>query len=301
MDIRQFEAVDAVVKYGTITKAAENINISQQALSTTIKKLEDECGFKIFKRRPSGVDLTAEGEYFYRFILPVISEYNVALNKIRQIKKRGSEIRLGVSIGAFHTIDYKKGNALLDRFREAYPKERFTSYEYPDKIIDEMLRKGELDCALTLKPTKEGLMYNKILDVRMSVYMSNEHRLSKRKRLKLIDLSNEKFAMVTKDMQFHDLTIEHCNKAGFIPDVVFVASDIFSIIAKLKRGDCIFLGMDNIPAEDGITKVYLEEPDFYWTLCMVYTKDVLHNKKQSKILRCMSDFLKESIGKQILR
>lgn len=57
-----------IVAAGSLTKAAENLGISQPALSLGLNKLEKELGFKIFNRRTIPLRFTAEGQIYYEYI-----------------------------------------------------------------------------------------------------------------------------------------------------------------------------------------------------------------------------------------
>jgi DNA-binding transcriptional LysR family regulator len=126
----------------------------------------------------------------------------------------------------------------------------------------------------------------------MAVYMSSSNPLAQKEQIAFSDLKEERFVMVSQDMQFRDLTEERCLKAGFRPKIVFVASDIISILDRVKAQNAVFVGMNMIHDVEGLTKVTLDEPDFFWTLCMAYTKNTLLDKRKAKVLRCMSDFFR---------
>lgn len=66
MKIKQFEYVCEIAKCQSITIAAQNLFISQQALSETLKLLEQELNFSIFNRTKKGMTLTPEGEFFLK-------------------------------------------------------------------------------------------------------------------------------------------------------------------------------------------------------------------------------------------
>lgn len=89
MHIKQFEYVQEIVHYGSITKAADNLYISQQALSDTLHHLENELGFKIFRRTNKGVVLTANGEKFIKdleTIMPTIYKWATYRDEKKQVK-----------------------------------------------------------------------------------------------------------------------------------------------------------------------------------------------------------------------
>lgn len=78
MRIKYFEYAKEIAQSGSISKAAENLYISQQALSESLKLLEDALGFRIFSRSNKGVKPTPEGEQFLQdldVIFPILSRW----------------------------------------------------------------------------------------------------------------------------------------------------------------------------------------------------------------------------------
>ena len=74
MQIRQFEYVMEIARQGSIKRAAEKLYISQQALSETLKLLEEKLGFSIFQRTNKGVVPTANGAKVLRDIEEILSK-----------------------------------------------------------------------------------------------------------------------------------------------------------------------------------------------------------------------------------
>ena len=74
-----------VAKYGNITKAADELMISQPAISKCIKLLEDQLGGQLFIRTKRGVVLTEEGKEFYKYIKHAIEYINNAENKFTEM------------------------------------------------------------------------------------------------------------------------------------------------------------------------------------------------------------------------
>ena len=63
MRLEQFEYVEAVVQYGSMTAAAWHLHLSQQNISKGIKQLEDELGIIVFSRTKKGSVLTSQGDF----------------------------------------------------------------------------------------------------------------------------------------------------------------------------------------------------------------------------------------------
>ena len=87
MQIRQLKYVRSIAENRSITQAAQKLFISQQALSETLKLLEQELGFQIFQRSNKGVVPTAAGEKFLQDlekILPVIDSWKQLAENVQE-------------------------------------------------------------------------------------------------------------------------------------------------------------------------------------------------------------------------
>ena len=78
MDQRQFERFVDVVESGSLSRTSKRLNISQPALSKSLRLLEEQLGVRLLERGPRGVRLTKFGEAFYRRARPLISEFRRA-------------------------------------------------------------------------------------------------------------------------------------------------------------------------------------------------------------------------------
>ena len=75
----------AVAKAGNITKASEELLISQPAVSKSIKTLEEQLGGRLFVRTKRGVILTDEGREFYNYIRSAMEYIQSAENKFEKL------------------------------------------------------------------------------------------------------------------------------------------------------------------------------------------------------------------------
>ena len=83
---------------GSISKAANELYISQPAVSKSIKKLEDELGGAIFKRTKAGVTLTEEGKELFKYVKNGMEYLNNAEVKFKDlIKLESGKIRIGIN------------------------------------------------------------------------------------------------------------------------------------------------------------------------------------------------------------
>lgn len=108
-----------VANHGNITKASEELNISQPAISKSIKNLEEQLGGQLFVRTKRGVILTEEGKEFYHYIQQAIEYISNAENKFTDlIHLESGCIKIGIST----TLTKEFLLPYLEKFHALYPK-----------------------------------------------------------------------------------------------------------------------------------------------------------------------------------
>lgn len=108
-----------VAKYGNITKAAEELHLSQPAISKSIKNLETGLNGELFKRTRKGVILTEEGKEFYNYISIAIEYINNAEHKFTELINLESGI---IKIGINTTLTKLFLLPFIEEFHKLYPK-----------------------------------------------------------------------------------------------------------------------------------------------------------------------------------
>lgn len=82
--IRQIQYFQAIVKYQSFTKAAEELFISQSAISQQIKSLEEELGVQLLIGKNRSFELSEAGAYFYRQSQKLLQSFEQNKEKTRQ-------------------------------------------------------------------------------------------------------------------------------------------------------------------------------------------------------------------------
>ena len=118
IDFELYRIFYTVANNGNITKAALELNISQPAISKSIKNLEDQLGGTLFIRTKRGVILTSEGKEFYNYIKKAIEYITSAENKFTDlINLETGCIRIGIST----TLTKEFLLPYLEKFHKLYP------------------------------------------------------------------------------------------------------------------------------------------------------------------------------------
>lgn len=145
IDLNLYKTFYTVAKYNSFTKAAQELFISQPAVTQSIKKLEDQLNIELFKRTSNGVVLTKAGEIVY-FYSQKICDLAIANNEMIEIAKQASfeVINVGVPthIGSFYFISY------LTEFNKKNPNVKFNIINKKSDEMIKMLEKRELDIVI---------------------------------------------------------------------------------------------------------------------------------------------------------
>ena len=145
IDIELYKIFYTVVKYKNITKASQDLYISQPAVTMSIKKLESQLKMTLFIRTKRGVILTNEGSILYNYVKEALEILKIGENKISNLKKLDTgniRIGIGTTLTKHFLIDY------LEIFHKRYPK---ITINIDTSITTEVLKSlenGKVDIAI---------------------------------------------------------------------------------------------------------------------------------------------------------
>lgn len=190
MKLQQLRYLAAVVETGSVTAAAQRLNVSQPALSAGLAALEAELGGPLLERRRANVRLTPRGARFHRRALGILGESEAAKAEF----KRGSE-RAPVAVGVLPTI----GTALIARFArrfaEVAPGLDLALREADGRTLLSWLSNGRIEAALTISDMAEGDGWTPLFHDRLALVCAKRHRLAAVPQVRLGDLEDEPFVM----------------------------------------------------------------------------------------------------------
>lgn len=171
VDLELYKVFYAVAKHKHMTKASEELHISQPAVSQSIKKLEDQLGGTLFLRSNKGMELTEEGKMFYEYVKGALELINNAENEFTSFKDLSKgEVKIGCSTTLTKLVLI---NALKD-FHLDYPNININiTNDLTSNLIND-LKLGKLDFVIfnesniketnlnleKIKELKQGFIYN---------------------------------------------------------------------------------------------------------------------------------------------
>ena len=208
MTLTELKYIVAVARERHFGRAAEACFVAQPTLSVAVKKLEEELDVKLFERSASEVTLTPLGEEVVRQAQVVLEQSNL----IRDIAKRGKDplagpLRLGIiyTIGPYLLPDLVRQNMQLTPQMPLMLQENFTS-----KLL-EMLRSGEIDCAILAEPFPDsGLAQAALYDEPFWAAVPSTNPLAAQSSVSAEALRKENLLLLGTGHCFRDHVLEVC-------------------------------------------------------------------------------------------
>ena len=217
MTLTELRYIVAVARERHFGRAAEACFVSQPTLSLAIKKLEEELDIKLFERGTAEVSVTPLGEAIERQAQSVLEQAAA----IKEIAKRGQDPLTGpLRLGVIYTVGPYLLPELVRQVIELVPQMPLVLQENFTVKLLEMLRTGELDCAIMAEPFPDtGLAVAPLYDEPFMVAVPSAHPLAAREAISSEELKRETMLLLGTGHCFRDHVLDVC------PEFARFASD----------------------------------------------------------------------------
>lgn len=208
MTLTELKYIVAVARERHFGRAAEACFVSQPTLSVAIRKLEDELGVVLFERGGTEVGVTPIG-------LKVVAQAQRVLEEganLREIAREGHDPLAGpLRVGVIHTVGPYLLPRLVPTQIAATPQMPLLLQENFTVRLLELLRQGEIDCAIVALPLPEsGLMMRPLYDEPFVVAVPRNHLWTRLKEIDAKDLKKETMLLLGTGHCFRDQVLEVC-------------------------------------------------------------------------------------------
>ncbi|MDB6168939.1 MAG: LysR family transcriptional regulator [Verrucomicrobia bacterium] len=199
IDSRQIAAFAALVRHRSFTTAAEELFLTQSAVSHAIKSLEADIGCRLFERRGRAISLTRAGEQLHLRTEKILSEMRAARLEIEHLSPKGeSQLCVGAGTLACQYIL----PSVLKEFRQTHPKCRVRLEPGNLPNLLELLYTHQIDFALGVDSApSEDFSFEKIFEDELLFFISPQHAWGKIKRVPHAAIVTETFVVPMKQGQ----------------------------------------------------------------------------------------------------
>ena len=238
MNLTELTYFNEVANTSHFTKAAENLNVSQPALSRTIKHLEKELKVPLFIKKGRNVTLSNYGEALYKHsqsILDEIKGISSEINDLKEVTNNTVSILVNSASSQMRKllVDFQKANKNVN-----LKVTQLDKTEYKDK-------KKEFD--LIIHSSTHFIPSNNqkdLLEEHLMLSIPKTHKLSKKSSVDLRDIANENLISLSENKDLREINDYYCTLAGFKPKFCFENNSPYVIKEYIKTG----LGFAIIPS-----------------------------------------------------
>ena len=234
--IDSYKIFESVARNESISKASEELFISQPAVSQSIKKLEESIGGELFNRTKYGVRLTTEGKAFYDYIKKGLDYIENGERIFSSLKN----LNIGtIRIGASSTITKNILIPYLKTFHKLYPNINIDIVNHLSNNLIPMLKNGTIDLAILNLPIQDttDLIIQPFTTVQ-DIFASSDEYMDTTKIYAINEL--KKYNLITQKRPsntraFFDNFLKE-NNVKLTPSIEAVSSNIVCDLTKIGFG-----------------------------------------------------------------
>lgn len=293
MEVDQLRYFLRVAERGNFTRAAEELHLSQPALSRSIQKLEEELGQPVFERKTRSVALTDAGTLLQaraRQILALIEDTKAEISD----DGRSGQIR----IGAIPTIAPYFLPDLLRQFSNEFPAASIIVQEDTTDHLLKRCTQGEIDLAILALPVPaKYLEVEELFQEELLLVLPPDHPLVSKPQIRLNDIKSLPFVLLDEAHCLSDNIVSFCRQRSVHP----VAVEQTSQLAMVQELVSLSHGISMIPQmarklDQSDRRVYrsMSNPKPIRKIAMVWNP----YRFQSRLLQAFQERLREYARQQ---
>lgn len=274
MELRDLKALVCIAEAGTLSGAAQKLTVTQPALSTMLRRLEDELGATIVKRHSRGVAFTEEGEFLLKRAYGILQDVAETTASLRQI----SEEPVGtVRVGLPTTIAGGLIPKLLPDVHRRYKRVQLHITEAMSGSLVEMLQLGRLDLAMLfdIQPMP-GLRSEPVLTEKVQLLVRTGDPLSDRASVSLEEAAQRNLVLASQSHSIRRFVDQAAAAEGVRLAVLADVDSLPGLVGLVLAGYATilpaYLVRDQI--REGLIKaVDIGDPPMKWTIHLATRQD----------------------------
>ncbi|MGS0683332.1 LysR family transcriptional regulator [Shewanella sp. 125m-7] len=283
------------------TQAAERLHISKSPLSAQMRELETILGVTLFNREQRSIQLTSTGLLLRTECQSIFDALESSVNKVTQYaRETQGHLRLGIVSSVF----WAGFGYACQQLKADFPNIRFEFIELSPQQQKVALFNNEIDLGfvryadtLDITPLESCNLYCEA----MWVALSDKHELSKNKMLCLSELIHEKFVMMSqKNSASAQLVVNHCVKAGFIPQITQEVVEPMTLMNVIESQAGIAIVPESFSRQSWKHIRFVElKQQIHAHICAVYNPQKMTTEKQS-LIQSLNLFMNSETSKVTL-
>jgi DNA-binding transcriptional LysR family regulator len=236
MTLNQLRYFSTASRCHSITKAAEELFVTQPTISTAIRDLEEEFSIQLFYRKGSRLELTADGEHFLVKADDILRQCLSLQAEYKDAERIKPPIRIGIP-PMLSTLFFPY---LLNEFRNEYPTEPVLLEEYGSVRACDLVYNDYLDLALINMEMSNIDKFNQSVLFTSQLYycVAPTHPYASMPSLHMEQFDNEKLLLFNADSVQNKILMVRFDSMQINPHIVMRSSQLHTVMKFIDQGDC---------------------------------------------------------------
>ncbi|WP_251865637.1 LysR family transcriptional regulator [Achromobacter sp. Marseille-Q4962] len=269
-DLQELQAFVAVAERSSFRAAAEDLHLSQPALSRRIDKLEDLLGARLLERTTRRVALTSVGRVFLERARGAIDELERAVLSIGDLALQRGGL---VTVACVPSVAYYFLPSVIREYAERFPRIRVRIIDETANTVLNSVVSGRADFGISFFGTQEpDVDFKAVLREDFVLALRKDHPLAGRRSIAWEDLAGERFMTVAKESGNRLLIDDALARSGKRTVSAFEVSHVMTLLGLVEAG----LGVAAVPqlamplhGHATLTAIKLEHPRVTRTLGLI--------------------------------
>lgn len=274
MELRDLHSLIGIAETGSLSGAARKLNLTQPALSASLKRLEEELGILLVRRHSRGAHLTEEGKFVLQKAYDIVRE----VAEVSTVVDSLSEEPIGlVRLGLPTTIAAGLIPEFFPMLRSRFPQIRLNIVEAMSGRLSELLQLGNLDLALMfdIQPMS-GLRSEPILSEKLCLFVPKSHPLASKKGVRLDEITRLSLVLPSASNSIRKHINDACESEGISLNIVADIDSFSGLVNLVKSGHCTilptYLALQQAD-RDQIVALEFFRPELDWTVHLASRHD----------------------------
>ncbi len=233
----------AVADTGQVSGAARMLNISQSAVTLSIRDMEAHLGTPLFDRLQSGLRLTRAGHQFHIHALNIVGAFAAAE---RSVESGDTALSGTVRLGMTWTLSSYFAMPVIEQFARQFPDVDLQLMEDSRQAVEQALVAEELDLALVLTSNlspEAGLSSQTFHSSKRRLWVSVDHPLTRQTSVSLEDVAAYPYALLISD-EAERQGLAHWSDATGHPEIKLASASIEAVRSLVAAGQAVTILSD---------------------------------------------------------
>lgn len=268
MDLRQLRYFLAVAGTQHMTRASEQLHVTQSTLSHQIRQMEQALGTPLFDRIGRGIRLTEAGEMFRGFAQRALTELESGVNALGELD---SVLRGQLRVGVIHTINSSLVPPVISRFVAEHSGVMVTVDEMSGIDIEEGIVSGLLDLGIGFAPaTSADIVAERLFDEKIVLIAPRDAASTGRGTMRASELAGVKLALMSPRFMTRRL-IDAAYGQYIAGNVTVEMNSIESLLATVRCGGVSTILNERALLDEGdLVKIAITHPGTVRTAALLW-------------------------------